>query len=137
MWPQGYRGFESRPLRQTTLQIHNMSELLVKNISTAGNSRTFLDGSKRSVVFLESIIVGVGEYLPGWRWSKHAGPQTGKDSEAHTGLIISGKMRIQTANGKRVTVSPGDIFEVDPRHDAWVLGKTTCIALDFEYREVK
>lgn len=94
-------------------------------------SWTFLDGSKRSATILESIAIGRGEYLPGWKWSEHAGPITGNTSEKHIGYIIEGEMVIKSADGIETTVSPGEAFEVGEGHDAWVLGDKTCIALDF------
>ncbi len=91
----------------------------------------FLDGSKRSVVILDSAAIGKGEYMPGWKWSKHAGAMTGKKSEAHIGYIISGEMIIKGSDGTKVRLGPGEAFEVQPDHDAWVVGNKKCIALDF------
>lgn len=110
-------------------------EIVAKNIDNADKSWIFLDGSKRTVVFLESVAIGRGEYLPGWRWSKHVGSQTGKSSEAHIGYILSGQMVVRRADGKgkEVTVGSGDAFEVQPGHDAWVIGNEPCVALDFEH----
>ena len=112
-----------------------MAEITVKNLDSAEKSRTFLDGSKRTVVVLNSVAIGRGKYLPGWRWSKHARPQTGKDSESHIGYILSGQMVVKGADGKEVTVGPGDAFEVQPGHDGWVVGDEPCVALDFEHLE--
>jgi hypothetical protein len=106
---------------------------LVKNLGAADKSWTFLDGSRRSAVILESLAIGRGEYLPGWRWSVHVGKETGKSSEAHIGYVLSGRMAIRGADGKEVTVGPGEAFEVLPRHDAWVVGDEPCVALDFEH----
>jgi len=111
-----------------------MTDVIVKNLENSSeDSRTFLDGSKRTVVVLKTVAIGRGEYLPGWKWSEHAGPQTGKSSEAHIGYIISGQMIVQGPGGKEVTVGPGDGFEMQPGHDAWVVGNEPCIALDFYY----
>ena len=96
-------------------------------------SWTFLDGSKRTVVILETVAIGKGEYLPGWKWSKHVGAMTGKKSEAHIGYILSGEMIIRAADGKEVHIGPGEAFEAQPNHDAWVVGNTSCTALDFTY----
>jgi len=98
-------------------------------------SWTFLDGSKRTAVILDSVAIGKGEYLPGWKWSKHAGAMTGKKSESHIGYIISGEMIIKGADGKETKVGPGEAFEVQPNHDAWIVGNKSCIALDFNYLE--
>jgi quercetin dioxygenase-like cupin family protein len=95
--------------------------------------RRFLDGSQRTVMILKSAVIGRGDYLPGWRWSKHAGPQTGKPSEPHIGYVVSGQMVIRTAEGLEIAVHPGEAFEVQSGHDAWVLGNEPCVALDFEH----
>jgi uncharacterized cupin superfamily protein len=108
-----------------------MSGITVKNLEHADEPRTFLDGSKRTMVVLKTAAIGRGEYLPGWRWSEHAGPQTGKGSEAHIGYILSGYMVVKAPDGEEVTVGPGDGFEVAPGHDAWVMGDEPCIAFDF------
>ena len=110
-----------------------MTNITANNLDSADKSWTFLDGSKRTAVILDSVAVGRGEYLPGWQWSKHVGAQTGKKSQAHVGYILSGKMVIKGADGKEVTVGPGDAFEVQPGHDGWVVGDEPCVALDFEY----
>lgn len=106
-------------------------KVAIKNPEHSENSRTFLDGSKRTVVILNTVAIGRGEYLPGWRWSKHAGAQTGKSSEAHIGYILSGYMILQSPDGKQDKVGPGDAFEMPPKHNAWVVGNEPCIALDF------
>ena len=52
---------------------------------------------------------------------------------AHVGYVLSGRMAIRGAQGKEITVGPGEAFEVGPRHDAWVVGDEPCVALDFEH----
>ncbi len=42
-------------------------------------------------------------------------------------------MRIQSADGQETVVHPGEAFEVGAGHDAWVVGDTPCVALDFEH----
>lgn len=112
-----------------------MKDITVKNLDNVAEARTFLDGSKRAVVVLESVAIARGEYRPGWRWSEHAGSQTGKNSEAHIGYVLSGRMIVKGAGGEEVMVVPGDAFEAQPEHDAWVVGDEPCIALDFEHLE--
>ena len=103
-----------------------------KSLAQADRSWTFLDGSNRVAVILNSVAIGRGEYLPGWRWSQHVGAQTGRPSQAHIGLILSGRMGILDSEGREVTLGPGDAFEIGPESDAWVVGDETCLALDFE-----
>lgn len=93
--------------------------------------QTFLDGSKRSRVKLETAAIGVGTYHPGWRHSEHTAPQSGKASQHHIGYILSGWMAIQAKDGTQAILGPGHAFEVAPEHDAWVVGDESCIAFDF------
>jgi hypothetical protein len=94
-------------------------------------SWTFLDGSERKATILDSVVIGKGKYLPGWKWSLHVGPITGKLSEKHIGLVLEGEMMIKDHKGNEMSVSAGEVFEVEAGHDAWVLGDIPCIAIDY------
>jgi len=109
----------------------NESNIILGNLVHSENIRQFLDGSTRSVVRLRSAAIGMGTYEPGWKWSLHAGAQTGKPSANHIGYILSGRMMVRDANGVEKEAGPGDAFEVGPGHDARVLGDEVCKALDF------
>ncbi len=112
----------------------NRKKILMSIISgslpNTEQNRDFFDGSSRSVVRLRSSVIGLGTYLPGWKWSMHAGAQTGKSSENHVGYIVSGQMIVQDSNGQEQLIGPGEAFEVSPGHDAWVIGNEPCVALD-------
>jgi quercetin dioxygenase-like cupin family protein len=108
-----------------------MSGVVTVGLDGAGESREFLDGSLRSAAQLPSIRIGRGVYRPGWRWSLHAGPQTGQPAAAHIGYVEAGRMAVRAADGREVTVGPGEAFEVGPGRDAWVVGDEPCIALEF------
>lgn len=101
------------------------------NPENAANERIFLDGSRRSFTRLRSAVIGLGTYEAGWRWSLHAGPQTGKPAQNHIGYILSGRMMVQDAGGIEQEVGPGEAFELGPGGDAWVIGDESCRALDF------
>ena len=105
--------------------------LIAGSPATAPAPREFLDGSRRSEITLDTMRIGHGTYLPGWRWSLHAGPQTGKPSARHVGYVLSGRMIIRSAAGDERELGPGDAFEAGPGHDAWVVGDEPCTALDF------
>jgi uncharacterized cupin superfamily protein len=103
----------------------------IGNPLNSDNVIKFLDGSSRSETMLRSAKIGFGTYHEGWKWSLHAGTQTGKSSGRHIGYILSGHMVIRDAAGIEREVGPGQAFEVGPGHDAWVIGCESCIALDF------
>ena len=107
--------------------------IIAKSVTGSDQQRVFLDESKRSAVQLGSVLIGLGTYLPGWKWSLHAGPQIGKPAEHHIGYIVSGGMIIKDASGFEQEVGPGDAFEVTPGADAWVTGSEPCVALDFTH----
>lgn len=107
------------------------SRIVKRNPSTEGNTRVFIDGSTHSYAALRSAAIGFGTYQPGWRWSLHAGPQTGKDSENYIGYVISGRMMVKDPSGNEAEIEAGYAFEIAPGSDAWVIGDEPCIALDF------
>ena len=102
-----------------------------KSLDSPDATWTFLDESERAAVNLGQVAVGRGSYRPGWRWSQHVRPLSGKDSAEHIGYVISGRMRVRAKDGREVEVGPGGAFIAAPGHDAWVVGDEPCIALDF------
>lgn len=111
--------------------MHEQPGVLVKRGNEPDGGMSFLDGSERSVVELPGeVSIGRGTYLPGWRWSQHARPLSGQDSQHHVGFIVSGRMCVQGNDGRKVEVGPGDAFVAEAGHDAWVLGEEPCVALD-------
>ena len=103
----------------------------VKNLSAPDSAWTFLDDSERGAVQFGRVAVGRGVYRPGWRWSEHVRPLSGKESDEHIGYVISGRMRIRGADGTEADVGPGDAFVAAAEHDAWVVGDEPCVAIDF------
>jgi len=108
-----------------------MAGVISAAAENAETRRVFLDGSTRSYALLRSAAVGLGVYQPGWRWSRHAKPQTGKASENHVGYVLSGSMAIQDTEGRERRVEAGFAFEIEAGGDAWVVGTEPCTALDF------
>ncbi len=96
---------------------------------------SFKDGSERNVADLETVLVGKGTYLPGWRWPKDVGSQTGKQSERHIGFVLSGSFGVSDQEGNEKVVNVGEAFELGDGHDAWVIGDEPCVALDFEAKK--
>jgi len=73
-------------------------------------------------------------YEPGWRWSVDVKPLAGTDAcqYHHIGVTLSGRLRAQMPDGTELEIGPGDVFEIPPGHDAWVVGDEPWVAVDFE-----
>ena len=71
---------------------------------------------------------------PGWRWSECIKPVVGGEScqAAHLGYVVSGRIHIASDDGAELDLGPGDVYRLDPGHDAWVLGDEPAVALEFE-----
>jgi class 3 adenylate cyclase len=104
-----------------------------RRFSEASDVRVLPHG-KVEVVELDDTVVGRMTYEPGWRWSVDVRPIAGTDSCQfhHLGVTLSGRLRVQMVDGTELEVGPGDVFEIPPGHDAWVLGDQPWVSVDFE-----
>jgi class 3 adenylate cyclase len=95
--------------------------------------RTFPRG-RIDDVELDDTVVGRMTYEPGWRWSVDIKPIVGTDTcqYHHLGVTLSGRLRAQMPDGTELEIGPGDLFEIPPGHDAWVVGDEPWVSVDFE-----
>lgn len=53
----------------------------------------------------------------------------------HVGIIIAGEMGVEFKSGpdagKTVIIKTGHAFDIPPDHDAWVVGDSACVMIDF------
>ena len=86
------------------------------------------------VVHLGAATVARLSVQPGWRWSECIKPVVGGEScqAAHLGYVVSGRIHIASDDGTELDLGPGDVYRLDPGHDAWVLGDEPVVALEFE-----
>ena len=80
--------------------------------------------SKVDTVKIGDMTVMKQSYQPGWQWSKHMKSIAKTDScqMHHFGVLVSGKMRVKADDGQEVEFSPGDVVDIPPGHDGWVIG---------------
>ncbi len=71
---------------------------------------------------------------PGWVWSECIGPVAGTDScqAHHLGVVQSGQTLVSHEDGSEVLLSPGDVYEVMPGHQAKVVGDVPCVVIEFD-----
>ncbi len=104
-----------------------------RRFSEPSDVRTIPHG-RIDIVDLDDTVVGRMTYEPGWRWSVDVQPIAGTDTcqYHHLGITLSGRLRAQMADGTELELSPGDVFEIPPGHDAWVVGDEPWVSVDFE-----
>ena len=104
-----------------------------RRFSEPSDVRTFPHG-RVEVVELDDTVVGRMVCEPGWRWSVDVKPIAGTDScqYHHLGVTTSGVLRVQIPDGAELEINPGDVFEIPPGHDAWVVGDEPWVSIDFE-----
>ena len=96
-------------------------------------TRMFEGHGHAELVTVAGRPVGRGTFEPGWRWSADVKPIAGTEScqVSHLGYVLSGRMRIMMDDGSVHELEPGDVYAVEPGHDAEVLGDEACVSLDF------
>ena len=101
-----------------------------RNLSVPDETLSLEKGSA-STVRLGEMVVGRLVLEPGWRWSEHVRTTAGTTSCQfhHVGLTLSGAMDGQMDDGTEFEVRPGDIFDIPPGHDNWVVGDEPLVAV--------
>lgn len=103
-----------------------------RNIANPDETRQFQAHGHMDVVTLGDFTLGKGTFEPGWQWSKDVKPIAGTEScmTRHTGICLSGRMTIRSDDGTENTVEAGDVFVLEPGHDAWTVGEEPCVMFD-------
>lgn len=102
------------------------------NLEQAGESRKFAGHGHATLASVGGVSMLRGVFEPGWRWSQDVAPMAGTDScqVRHLGYLITGRMHVALDDGTAVELSAGDLFDLPPGHDAWVVGDETCVMID-------
>jgi class 3 adenylate cyclase len=101
-----------------------------KNLSTPDEALTLAKGAATTVRIGE-LVVGRLTLEAGWRWATHVRPIAGTASCQfhHVGVSLSGVSAGRMDDGTEFTVSPGDVFDIPPGHDNWVVGDQPMVAI--------
>lgn len=86
---------------------------------------------------IETVTMGENTFIrntfePGWKWSVDRKPTAGTNlCQAHHVLcMISGHLRTVMDDGTAMDMGPGDVADIPPGHDAWVVGDEAVVAID-------
>ena len=109
-----------------------MARMQRKLLNSPDEVRPFTHG-RAEIWELGDAVIGKQVFEPGWRWSNDLKPVALTDNceYHHLGIVMSGRLRFSTPDGLEMEVGPGMIFEVQPGHDAVVLGDEACVVYDF------
>src|SRR6185503_19142091 len=79
------------------------------------------------------LAIGRAILEPGWHWSEDVKPIAGTEwcEVHHLQLIVSGRLAVRLADSDEVDeFVAGDLFDIPPRHDAWVVGDEPADLID-------
>jgi len=109
-----------------------MPRLQRRSFSNAEEVRTFPKGELRLVTF-DEIVFGEFRMQPGWRWSNDVRPIAGtaQCEHRHVGVVIRGQLHVVMTDGATLDFVAGDIYEIPPGHDAWVVGEEPYHGVEF------
>lgn len=101
-----------------------------KNLSAPDETLSVGKGTANTVRIGE-LVVGRLTLEPGWRWSTHVQPIAGTASCQfhHVGIALSGAMAGLMDDGTLFSVGAGDVFDVPPGHDNWVVGDEPMVTI--------
>ncbi len=101
-----------------------------KNLDDPDERLTFPKGVVTNVR-LGDLVVGRMVQQPGWRWSEQVKPiaKTESCQFHHVGVGLSGTAMIRMDDGTEMTIRPGDVFDIPPGHDQWVVGDEPAVSI--------
>jgi len=85
-----------------------------------------------TLVHLGSVTMGRAILEPGFRWSTSLKPIQGTPSCEihHLQLLVQGHFHVEMDDGQTAEFAPGDVMNVPPGHDAWVVGDESVVVVD-------
>ena len=110
-----------------------MADMEVKSFDSPDEVRPFEGNGEAKVVEMAGHTIGRGTFEPGWKWSANVKPIAGTDScqVSHLGYVLSGRMKVMMDDGSELELSPGELVDIPPGHDAVVVGDESCVFIDF------
>jgi hypothetical protein len=104
-----------------------------KSLNVPEEVRKF-DKGKVELVNIAGATIGRATFEAGWKWSTCVKPiaKTNSCQAAHFGYQLSGTMTTRMDDGTERTSKAGDVLNIPPGHDAWVVGNEPVVVLDFQ-----
>lgn len=108
-----------------------MSSMEKKSLSQPDEARSH-DYGQVDLVKVGGVLFSRLTLQPGWKWSESVKPlvKTHSCQVHHVGHVIEGRMAVQLDNGEEIEYGPGDVYDIPPGHDAWIVGDETYVGMD-------
>jgi len=89
------------------------------------------------VVRLGGVPVLRASHAPGWDWSEHSASEAQVDRcpSHHVGVMVSGELGVEEADGTRYVARAGDVLAIRPGHLAWTVGDEPAVFVQFDEGE--
>jgi class 3 adenylate cyclase len=102
-----------------------------KSFDAPDDVRRFPNGTV-NLVHIGSVTMGRGILEPGFRWSSSLKPIQGTPSCQihHLQLMVQGRFHVEMDDGETAEFGPGDVMNVPPGHDVWVVGDEPVVVVD-------
>jgi hypothetical protein len=109
-----------------------MAKMIKKSFNTPDEKRPIAKGTVDIVNFGDLQPMRI-IFEPGWRWSESVKPIVKTDScqVHHLTYVVSGRLVVRMDDGSETEFGPGDVGEIPPGHDAWVVGDESAVTIDF------
>lgn len=109
-----------------------------KSFDDADETRT-PDKTRVDIVRVDGVQAARFTLEPGWKWSECIKPVAGTETcqAHHIGVVISGTMRVVNADGSEMEAGAGNVYVIEPGHDAWVVGDNTFVGYEFDAKTVE
>ncbi len=106
---------------------------LQKKSFAAPDEKSATPRSKMDMVKFGGLSLSKITFEPGWKWSVNASPIAGTKScqKHHFAYCLSGRMGIRLDDGSTMEFGVGDVVDIPPGHDGWVLGDEPVVLLEF------
>ena len=109
-----------------------MPRLQRKTFARPDRSRT-LGAGRLEIVDLDETTVGRIHLPPGWHWAVDVMPVVATSScqVRHVSYALSGTLHVAMDDGTELDIHAGDVHEIPPGHDAWVVGDEAYTAVEW------
>ena len=106
-----------------------------RDFDSPDESRT-PDKTRSDIVHVGGTAAARVTLEPGWSWAECLKPVVGTEScqHRHLGVVQSGRMRVTHDDGTVVEFGAGEVYAIEPGHNAEVVGDQQFVGYEFEQK---